>query len=406
VADTIADTASRLPLDRRTWPLALGAFAIGTDAFVVAGLLPEMARDLGVGLDAAGQVVTAYSLTYGLGSPILAALAGRWRRDRMVLWVLVFFALSNAACALAPDYRLLILARVAAGLAGALYSPAAYVIAAELAPVTQRGAALARVALGLTGSTVLGVPIGVYLGEALGWHATFWLVALLSALAWVALAAGRLPRGLPDGLSLAARLAPLARGRVLLTILPQLLWSTASLMVYTYIAALLAVRGHDASLIPFLLLIYGIGGLLGGQLGGRMSDRFGPARPVLLFLCVAILNQMLLGLAADWRGVAACGLFGWGMVAWGMWAPQQSRLMATEPRHPAVLLALANSVVYLSAAMGAGLGALLLPWVGLIRLPFVAVVLYVAAFVAFIVAGRRLARDAVQANPPGSFAGQ
>ena len=149
-ADAAAPAAVARPCDPRVWLLALGTFAIGTDAFVVSGILPAVAGDLGVGLDAAGQVVTAYALTYALGAPLLAAVTARLPRGRTVTVALACFALANALCALAPTYWLLLGARVLAGVAAALYTPTAYALAAALARPERRGSALAAVAFGLT----------------------------------------------------------------------------------------------------------------------------------------------------------------------------------------------------------------------------------------------------------------
>ena len=377
------------PLDPRIWLLAVGTFAIGTDAFVVAGLLPSIAVDLSVGLAAAGQVVAAYGLTYAIGSPLLAAVAGSTRRDRLVLMTLAGFTVANALCAVAPSYWTLIAARVLAGVGAALYSPTAYVLATSIVPPERRGAALAAVALGMTASTVLGVPLGVFIGHALSWHATFWLVAGVSAMATAALAVGGLPvppREAP--IALRRRLAPLGRLPVLLTILPQLLWGSGSLTVYTYIAVLLGAEGFSQRSVPLLLLAYGAGGMAGSQLGGRLLDRFGSERPIVVLLCVGGLNQLLVTWAGAVPGLMPVVLFLWSFCGWGLWAPQQSLLIAQEPRNPGVVLALANSTVYIGAAVGATLGGALLSRWPVTVLPFFAVSFYIGALVIFLATQR------------------
>lgn len=321
-------------LDPRIWLLTLGTFALGTDAFVVAGLLPQIAGDFSVTAEAAGQVVSAYALTYGLGSPLLAAVAGRVPRDRLVRWALLAFAAANLACAVAPGFAALVLARLAAGVAAGVFAPAAYVLAAALAPTGRRGQALAVVALGVSSSSVLGVPLGVAVGHELGWHAAFWLVAALSGVAVAALMLGGLPRhAVGSALGLRASLAPLGRRRVALTLLPQVVWSTSSMMLYTYIALLLRGAGWSAAAISPLLLIYGVGGLLGSQLGGRLVDRFGAVRPIIVCLGLASVNQVLLGWFADTLPGLGC-LTAWSLLSWATWAPQQTRLIACEPHNP------------------------------------------------------------------------
>ena len=347
--------------DPRVWLLALGTFAIGTDAFVVSGILPALAGDLGVGLDAAGQVVTAYALTYALGAPVLAALTARMARDRTVLLALGLFAVANALCALAPSYTLLIAARVLAGVAAALYTPTAYALAASLARPEKRGSALSAVALGLTASSVLGVPFGAFLGQRLGWHATFWFVALLSA-ASVAVLLLSPPRTAPAGdapiAGLAARFAPLARRTALLALLPSLLWCTSNFTFYTYLGAALAER-HSPGAIVALFLVYGLGGLAGSQAGGRLADRFGPTLPIAACLTIGALNLAVLGLASANTVTLGLCLAVWSFFGWATFAPQQSRLLGIEPQDGPLVIALNNSTIYLGSAAGAAIGGAL-----------------------------------------------
>src|SRR5579859_1645649 len=132
-------------INPRIFLLALGMFALGTDAFVVAGVLPVIARETGVTEGLAGQLVTVFSLTYGLGAPFLAALSGRWSRNRVLVTVLGLFGLANLASALAPTFPLLMATRILAGCCAATYAPLAYTTGVALAPPARRGQALAMI---------------------------------------------------------------------------------------------------------------------------------------------------------------------------------------------------------------------------------------------------------------------
>jgi MFS transporter, DHA1 family, inner membrane transport protein len=350
----------RRRLDPRIYLLALGTFAIGTDVFVIAGLLPMIARDLSVSVEAAGQMVTAYALTYALGSPILAALTARWRRERTIVFALTGFALADTVCALAPNFAILVAARIVAGCCAALYAPTAYTIAAALAPPARRGAALATVALGMTSATVFGVPLGAWIGHRVGWHITFLLGVALAASAAAALKVGRVPPGATTTPPpLRARFAPLARPGVLLSLLANLFWSAGSYTVYTYSAVLFgAPLGLDS--IALLLLCYGLGGLTGSQSGGRIADRFGTTAPILVCVSLNILNLAALHFTGDTVIGAGAALFGMGFCAWAIFPAQQSQLLAAEPEHGAIVLSLIGSTIYLGSAAGAALGGALL----------------------------------------------
>ena len=348
------------PLDIRIYLLALGTFAIGTDVFVIAGILPMIAGDLGVSIEAAGQMVTVYALTYALGSPVLAALAAQWRRERVILLALAGFSTADLVCSLAPSFAILLAARFLAGASAALYAPTAYTIAADLAPAERRGAALARVALGMTSATVMGVPLGTWIGQRAGWHVTFLLGFALAASAAVALRLGRIPplgaAGVPP---LRQRFAPLTRPRVVASLLANLLWSVGNYTVYTYSAVLLGARLGMANL-ALLLLGYGLGGLSGSQIGGRLVDRFGTTAPILVCVSINIINLAALNLTGGSVVGAAAALFVIAFSGWAAFPAQQSRLLALEAQHGALVLSLISSTIYIGSALGAALGGLLL----------------------------------------------
>ncbi|MFC3941120.1 MFS transporter [Pseudomonas gingeri NCPPB 3146 = LMG 5327] len=352
-------TAAPRSLDPRIWLLALGTFAIGTDVFVVSGILSLMARDLAVGLEAAGLTVTAYAITYALAAPLIVPLVATLDQRRVVITTLALFALGNALCALAPSYELLMMARIASGLAAALYTSTAYALATSLAPANRRGAALSAVAVGLTAAAVLGVPIGAAIGQAIGWRATFWLVAVISAGAVAALSLR--PRNPPtppapvQRQTYRARFAPLVQPRVLLALLPSLLWNTANLTSYTYLGTTLAEH-HSPQIVIALFFTYGIGGLIGSQLGGRLLDRFGATFPLAACLAIATLNQALMEVSALSTLTTALALVLWSITGWATFAPQQARLMVLSPQNGSLLIALNHSVIYIGFAVGAALG--------------------------------------------------
>lgn len=346
--------------DGRILLLALGTFAVGTDVFVIAGILPRIAQDLSVSVEAAGQMVTAYALTYALGSPLLAALTVRWRRERTIALALAGFALADAICALAPSFAVLMAARILAGSCAALFSPTAYTMAAALAPAGRQGAGLATVALGMTTATVFGVPLGTWIGQHFGWHATFALGCLLAASAAAALTIVRMPPvavAAPPGL--AARFAPLTRPKVLLSLLANLLWSTGTYTIYTYTAVLLGDRlGLDN--VALLLLGYGLGGLTGSQLGGRLVDRFGSTAPMIACVTINMANLGLLDLTGATELGGGAALFVMGFCGWAIFPAQQIRLLTLAPAHGGVVLSLISSTIYIGSAGGAALGGVLL----------------------------------------------
>src|ERR1700750_883176 len=169
------------PLSSLLW-LTLGAFAIGTEGFMIAGLLPALARDLNVGLPTAGHLVTAFSLAYAIGAPVMAVLTARLERRRLLAVSLAGFSIANLLAAMAPGYAGLLAARLLLALSAASFMPAASGYAAALGGLERRGRALSMVTNGLTLAIIAGGPPGVVVGEGRGWRATFLGVAGLAAL--------------------------------------------------------------------------------------------------------------------------------------------------------------------------------------------------------------------------------
>ncbi len=347
-------------IDPRILLLALGMFALGTDAFVIAGVLPVIARDMRVTEGLAGQLVTAFSLTYGFGAPALAALTGNWPRNRVLMMALGAFCLLNIGSALAPSFALLTLTRILAACFAALYSPLAYTIGTSLAAPEKRGQALSLVLGGLTVATVLGSPLGTWVGEHFGWRMSFGLVALLAGVACLALLLCGLPcENAAPAPSLRARLAPIREPRLLLALLPTLLWNLGIYIVYTYLAPLLQQNLHISD-ISGALLIFGLGSVLGNWLGGQVTDRLGTTRPLVTgFVALAII---LCSLPFATRSLLA-GLpllFIWGLCCPNIFIAQQHRMLGLAPEHTNVILALNNSMLYLGIAGGAALGGIVL----------------------------------------------
>jgi predicted MFS family arabinose efflux permease len=344
--------------------LALGTFAIGTDVFAIAGILPLIAAGLGIGIGAAAQINAAYALAYALGSPLLAVLSAPWRKERLVVVALGGFAVADLICAGAGNFAMLLGGRVLSGLFAALYVPTALTLAAALAPAGQRGTRLSGVNLGTSTALILGVPLGTWLGQHFGWPSSFLLGGACAAVAMLALAGYRL-QGTPPppALPLRARLEPLARPGVALALLAQLLWSSCNYSIYHYSAVLLGGRvGLPA--MPQLLFSAGLGTWVGAFAGGRLADRFGAARPIVAIAGANALNIALLPLTGGTLLGADLAMFLFGIAGWAVIPAQQSRLLGLAPENGGVVIALLSSTVYVGSAVGAAWGGFVLGHAG------------------------------------------
>ncbi|MER7753306.1 MFS transporter [Kitasatospora sp. NPDC097643] len=350
----MAQTGARLPV---LPVLALGAFAIGTDTFVVAGVLPEVAGDLKADYADVGWVSTLFALTYAVFAPVLGALTGRLERRTVLVISLLGFTAGNVASALAPGLGLLLLARVFTAASAAMYIPAASACAGALSAPERRGRALAVVLGGLSAATVVGVPFGTWLAADLEWRATFWLVAGLGLLCAGAVAFGLPEVRLPAAPGLAARLAPARDARVLFTVLTTLLFMTGGYLVLTYIGAVLApATDGNGTTLALLLLVFGVTAVAGTTLGGRATDRWGPV-PVLVGSVAGLAVVLaVLPLTRDRLVPAAVTMAVWGLAAMATQPPQQHRLFAIAPTSGPLLLSLNSSATFAGISLGGFLG--------------------------------------------------
>lgn len=341
--------------------LALGTFALGTDTFVIVGILPAIAQQLHVSVDMAGQLVTVFSLTYALGSPILTVLTGTMARRRLLTVSLALFVGANLLAAVASSFALLLTARILAATGAAVFTPTASAAAASLAPVEKRGRALALVTAGMTVSLVLGVPLGILVGSELGWQMTFLLLALLSALALVGVLVFFPPLASPPAIGLRTRLTLLRRPVLLVTLFYSTCGGAGGFTLYTYLGPLLQQRTHlTGAGISSMFLLFGLTSVLGNAIGGYGADRWGTIRTMTI-------SALLVGLALLAFPFAAISFLGtalaiaiWGFAGWLGGPSQQSRLIALAPEVPGEILSLSVSALYFGTASGAALGGLVL----------------------------------------------
>ncbi|WDO04443.1 MFS transporter [Streptomyces murinus] len=339
--------------------LALGSFAMGTDSFVLAGILPQIAHGLHISTGAAGQTITAFALAYGLTAPFLAALTSRLPRKPLLAVALALFVLANLASAAAPNLPLLLTARVVAGLGAALYTPNASAAAAVLAGPAARGRALSVILGGLTVGTVFGVPVGTAIGQHLSWGAGLVFVAAVGALALLGVLVVLPGLPIPQAIPLARRFAVPANRRVVAMVAFMLLASGGSIMVYTYTATVLGQIAHiHGTGLPAALLAWGIGGIVGSFGSGWLTDRLGAARTLTVAIALLVVTLAALTVCTSMVLVIVVMVLN-GAAGWALATPNNHRLTALAPTLPSVVISFNSSGIYLGQALGAALGGIL-----------------------------------------------
>lgn len=346
------------------YTLALGTFAIGTESFMIAGLLPSIASDLAVSVAQAGLLVTAFALTYAVGGPLLAIVSGNLDRRLVLIASMGLFAIGNVLAFLSHSYTGLLIARVVMALTAGLYTPSANGLASMLAPPEKRGQALAIVNGGLSLAIVAGVPLGTLLGSHFGWRTTFGAVAVLSLLAALVLAVG-LPKTVGTGApaaSLKMRLDAARQPGVLPTLFVTMLWGIGTYAPLTYLAPYLAqVAGMPSGNMSMIMLLWGVSAAVGMALGGRANDRFGSFNviiPTLSLLAISFYYLSTMASLGHWALSALLpAIVVWGLTTFGFYPAQQNMLVnrggvALAP----VVLSLSASFQYVGFSLGAMVG--------------------------------------------------
>jgi predicted MFS family arabinose efflux permease len=340
--------------------LALATFASGMGSFVIAGLLPEIAIDFNVAVPTAGFLVTAFSATFALAAPIMAAISTPLPRRSILLLSIGAVALVNLASALAPTYGLLMASRLLLALTACLLFPGAAAMASGLVPAERRGRALAIVVAGVTVATALGVPFGTFIGHTFGWRVSFIAVAVVTAAAWVGVFFGVPAVPNPPSVSLRERLAPLRQTAVCAALLTTAALAAGLHTIYTYIAPYLTQLEISGNYLPIALSMFGIGGFAGTLLGGWAADRYGTPSVLagtIVGAAILAIGFSVVPVLSDAGPMAFALILPWAIVGWAFFPPRQSQLIALAPRAATILLALNQSAIHVGAAAGSAAGA-------------------------------------------------
>jgi DHA1 family inner membrane transport protein len=368
--------------------LAVSAFGIGTTEFVMMGLLPNVAEDLGTSVPTAGHLVSAYAIGVVIGAPLLTGLGSRVPRKRMLLLLMALFTVGNLASALAPGFGTLLAGRVLAGLPHGAFFGVGAVVAARLVREHRQARAVATMFLGLTVANIVGVPAATALGQQLGWRATFLVVTVIGLVAMAALA--RLVPSMPLDAhqGIGRELRALGDRQVLLGLLTAVFGFAGVFAVYSYLASMTTgAIGLGESSVTLVLALFGIGMTLGALAAGPLTDR--ALRPTLygsLTALALVLGAFPFTVHVPWLALTTVVVLG--AVGFLTTTPLQMLVMRKAKDAPTLASASNHSAFNLANAGGAWLGgaAIAAGW-GWTSPAFVGAVLAVVGLAIAAVAG-------------------
>jgi predicted MFS family arabinose efflux permease len=387
---TVQQQTAQQPLPKILWALLFGNFVIGTGVMIVPGTLSVISQSMRVSVATAGQLISAGALLMCIGAPLFASVVAGWDRRRLLALSMLWYAALHALCAVMPDFASLLIVRVITMISPAIFTPQAAACVGLLVPAQQRGRAITFVFLGWSVASVLGMPIGAYLGGTLGWRSAFWLVAALSIVSavWVWRA---MPSGVkPPALSRAAWAATLQSPALMTCVLVTTLYAAGQFVLFAYLAPYYkASLDISALALSALFMWFGVFGLLGNIWMSRHVDRLGAPRMVWMGLSGMILSLLIWPFGTTLL-LAAIVMLPWAIGGFATNSAQQARLVGLAPALASGSVSLNTSAMYAGQAIGAAVGGLLisagkmndLHWYGLAGLMLALAVSHWATYLA------------------------
>ncbi|MDB5980724.1 MAG: arabinose transporter permease [Pseudomonas sp.] len=370
--------------------LALSAFAIGTTEFVIMGLLPNVAADLGVSIPGAGWLVTGYALGVAIGAPFMAMVTAKLPRKAALVALMVIFIIGNLLCALASDYNVLMFARIVTALCHGAFFGIGSVVAANLVPANRRASAVAMMFTGLTLANVLGVPMGTALGQYAGWRSTFFAVTVIGVISLIGLIRFLPVKHDEEKLDMRAELAALKGAGIWLSLSMTVMFSASVFALFTYIAPLLGeVTGVSPRGVTWTLLLIGLGLTLGNVIGGKLADRNIARTLIGVFIVMAVVSTLLTWTSASLIPTEIT-LFLWATAGFAAVPALQVNVMTFGKAAPNLISTLNIGAFNVGNALGAWVGgSVIAHGLGLTSVPLAAAVLAVLALLVTLITFRQ-----------------
>ncbi|MCI3924690.1 MFS transporter [Paenibacillus sp. TRM 82003] len=389
---------NKLPLS--VLSLTLGAFAIGMTEFVIMGLLPNVAADLQVSIPAAGQLITMYALGVAVGAPLLTLLTHKIPQKKLLCFLMLLFIVGNAVSAFAPNYAVLMTARIVTALTHGTFFGVGAVIASTLVAPDRRAGAVALMMAGLTIANIIGVPLGTFIGQEWGWRFSFGTIAAMGAFTLIGIVLFIPKLRQEASVGIAKQLAAVANPMLFAFLMIAVLGNAGLFAVFTYIAPLLVqIAGFPESAVTWILVLFGCGVTLGNLVGGKLADwKLMPSVLGIYFATSVILGALTFTIHHPIAAVLT--IFFWGAGSFAVFPGLQVRIMTIAKEAPALASTASHSAGNLGNATGAFLGGLVITHLSLSALPWVGATLVASALalgIACYAAERKSAKVSIAA---------
>ena len=373
-------------MDKRVYLLTIVSFIVGMVELIIGGILDIVADDLNVGIGRAGLLITIFSLVFAVSSPIVLFLTANFERKKLMLVTMLVFLSSNILAVISPSYSILFISRIISAITASLLIVLCVTIASKIVDPAYRGRAIGIVNMGVSGSLVLGIPIGLVLGNAFGWRAPFVMIACLTILSMIGIYLFMEKMAPAQSVtSIGEQISTLKNSYVLFAHLTTFLVLAGHTTLYSYLTPYVQnTMGLEGSWVSIVYFAFGIAAVAGGAVGGTLSDQFGSKKTLLSVIVIFGMAIVSIPFTTFSIPLFFLLLVVWAMMSWAITPPIQSYLIESSPDNAGILISLNNSSLHLGIAAGSFVGSIVVEGIGIDNTPFVGSIFILLALFAAI----------------------
>ncbi|MCA0170930.1 MFS transporter [Bacillus sp. RAR_GA_16] len=345
-------------MNKRVYLLTIVSFVVGMVELIIGGILDLVAEDLQISLGKTGLLISVFSIVFAVMGPILLSLTAKIERKKLTLLSLVIFLVGNLIAVWSSTFSLLMIARIISAASGSLLVVLCVTMASNIVKKEYRARAIGVVFMGISASLVLGVPIGLMLGNAFGWKAPFLFIIGLTILSMAGVALFMEKIQPKPAIPILSQLKTLKDKRILTAQLTSFLFLTGHLTLYGYLTPFLKTTlGLSGNWVSIVYLIFGVAAVAGGGIGGVASDRFGTKSTILTTILVFAVVMFVIPWSTFSFPLFLMIMVIWSMLSWGITPALQSYLIELAPESSDIQQSLNNSALHLGIALGSSVGA-------------------------------------------------
>ena len=344
---------------KKLLPLALGGLGIGSTEFVMMGVLPDVAREFNISIPQAGHMISAYALGVVIGAPTLVAASSRIAPKKILFGLMVMFTVFNSLSAFAPNEFVLLLSRLLSGLPHGAFFGVGSVVASRIADKGKQARAISIMFSGLTVANLLTVPLGTYIGHFYSWRYTFGAIGLIGLITLASIYFILPSLEASKTSNLKKEFEVFKRPEPWLIFLITAIGTGGLFCWISYIAPLMTeVSNFSASVVPYILMVAGLGMVIGNFIGGKLADNLKPVTACIVLLLAMAVTLLLIYFFSWSQTMSILLTFAAGSCSLALAAPIQMLMIESSKGAEMIGASITQAAFNLGNALGAYLGGL------------------------------------------------